>query len=181
MPTDDNSEYGFFGWKEFRRNRGDLLAEFDRAQAYNQSRPVRTEHGNAGEAVLRTWLSTFLPARYAVTSGSSGYIIPDVVVPEYRLYHFDVIIYDSINSPVLWIDGDYDTSDQGRKRAMPAKHVRAVLEVKASLTRSTATEATLKLAQLNGFGKHLPNGFSLVPFSTSLTRAQSKTKLSCPL
>jgi hypothetical protein len=161
MTTNDDSEYGFFGWKEFRRNRGDLLAEFDRARAYNTSRPVRTEHGDAGEAVLRSWLSNFLPHRYAVTS---GYVIPDIVVPEYKLYHFDVIIYDSVNSPVLWIDGDYDTSDQGRKRAIPAKHVRSVFEVKASLTRSSAAEAMVKLMQLNAFAKYLSNGFSCGTF-----------------
>ena len=43
-------EYGMLGWKEFRRNRKDILDEFDRAKEYNRSRPVRTEHGNAGEA-----------------------------------------------------------------------------------------------------------------------------------
>lgn len=43
---------GYFGWREFQRNRRDLLGEFDRAKEYNASRPVRTEHGNAGEAAL---------------------------------------------------------------------------------------------------------------------------------
>ena len=107
MELEGSREYGFFGWKEFRRNRKDLLAEFARAKDYSASRPVQSEHGNAAEAVLRKWLSTFLPARYRVTS---GYIIPDVVVPEYTLSHFDVIVYDAINSPALWVDGDYDTS-----------------------------------------------------------------------
>jgi hypothetical protein len=122
---------------------------------------VRTEHGNAAEAALRQWLSAYLPARYGVTS---GYIIPDVVVPEYKLYHFDVIIYDVLNAPILWIDGDYDTSDQGRKRAVPAKDVWAVLEVKASLTPSSATEAISKLSQLNALSRYLPKNFSCGTF-----------------
>ena len=119
-----------FGWKEFHRNRKDILDEFDRAKEYNSSRPVKTEHGLAGEAALRTWLSAYLPGRFGVTS---GYVIPDVVVASYELYHFDVIIYDAMASPVLWIDGNRDSSDQGKKRAIPAKHVRSVFEVKASL------------------------------------------------
>jgi hypothetical protein len=161
MELEGSREYGFFGWKEFRRNRKDLLAELARAKDYNASRPVQSEHGNAGEAVLRKWLSAFLPARYRVTS---GYIIPDVVVPEYTLSHFDVIVYDAINSPVLWVDGDYDTSDQGRRMAIPAKHVRAVLEVKASLRSDTARDAVTKLGQLNRLAAHLPNQFSCANF-----------------
>jgi len=160
-----SAEYGFFGWREFRRNRKDIIAEFLKAKEYNASRPVHTAHGPAGEAALRNWLSNFLPSKYGVTS---GYVIPDEIVTAYTLYHFDVIVYDALNSPVMWIDGDYDTSDQGRKRAIPAKHVRAVLEVKASLTASTAQEALAKLAQLNTITKHLPPTFASGVFFVDL-------------
>jgi len=146
-----------FGWKEFHQNRRDILVEFDRAKEYNSSRPVQTEHGNAGEAELRRWLSGYLPGRFAVTS---GYVIPDVVVASYDLYHFDVIIYDALASPVLWIDGNRDSSDQGKKRAIPAKHVRSVFEVKASLSADTAKDAIKKLGQLNALATYLPSGFS---------------------
>lgn len=105
----------------------------------------------------RKWLSDYLPARYGVTS---GYIIPDIVVADYKLYHFDVIICDAMNSPVLWMDANYDAADQGRKRAIPAKHVRAVLEVKAALSRNTAEEVIEKLAQMNALRGHLPTNFS---------------------
>src|SRR5581483_5139416 len=118
---------GMFGWKEFHRNRKDILAEFDRARAYNSSRPVRVEHGTAAEAEVRRWLSSYLPGRFGVTS---GYLIPDVVVASYELYHFDVIIYDALASPVLWIDGNHDDAEQGKRRAIPAKYVRSVFEVK---------------------------------------------------
>jgi hypothetical protein len=49
---------------------------------------------------------------------------------------------------------------QGRKRAIPAKHVRAVLEVKAALSRGTAEESIGKLSQMNGLRDHLPTKFS---------------------
>ena len=150
-------QYGMFGWKEFHRNRRDILAEFDRAKEYNSSRPVRSEHGNAGEAELRRWLSSYLPRRFGVTS---GYIIPDVVVASYDLYHFDVIIYDVLAAPVLWIDGNRDESDQGKKRAIPAKYVRSVFEVKASLSAESAKATMAKLSQLNGLAAYLPDGFS---------------------
>lgn len=73
MIKDDNI-YGFYGWKEFLTTREELLNEFDRARNKNISRPVRTSHGNAGEAIFRKWLEEFLPKRYAVTS---GFIIPN--------------------------------------------------------------------------------------------------------
>jgi hypothetical protein len=156
-PRQEEKLYGMFGWKEFHRNRKDILDEFDRAKEYNSSRPVKTEHGLAGEAALRTWLSAYLPGRFGVTS---GYVIPDVVVASYELYHFDVIIYDAMASPVLWIDGNRDSSDQGKKRAIPAKHVRSVFEVKASLTAESAKEAIRKLDQLNSLKPYLPSDFS---------------------
>jgi len=115
--------YGMFGWEQFHRNREDILAEFERSKGYNSSRPVQTEHGPAGEAELRRWLSTYLPARFGVTS---GYIIPDIVVGSYELFHFDVIIYDAMAAPALWSDGTRDHSGQGMKRAIEAKHIRAV-------------------------------------------------------
>jgi len=150
-------QYGMFGWKEFHRNRKDILAEFDRAREYDSSRPVRTEHGTAGEAELRRWLSRYLPGRFGVTS---GYVIPDVVVSSYELYHFDVIVYDVLGSPVLWIDGSHDDSDQGKRRAIPAKYVRSVFEVKASLTAESAKAAISKLGQLRNLAPYLPTEFS---------------------
>jgi hypothetical protein len=79
-------KYGFTGWKEFASNRRVILNEFDRAKGLNESRPVQTEHGIAGEAGLRNWLCSFLPRRYGVTS---GFIIPDS--------HF-VLAYEASNN-----------------------------------------------------------------------------------
>jgi hypothetical protein len=152
-----SKQYGMFGWKEFHRNRKDILAEFDRAKDYNSSRPIRVEHGTAAEAELRRWLFAYLPKRFGVTS---GYLIPDVIVASYELYHFDVIIYDSLASPVLWIDGNRDDAEQGKRQAIPAKYVRSVLEVKATLTAESAAAAIVKLSQLNKLAPYLPSGFS---------------------
>lgn len=153
-----SKRYGFIGWREFLSTRKEILNEVDRAKAQNSSRPVKTEHGNAGEAEFRRWLSDFLPEKYGVTS---GYIIPDVMAPAgYSLRHFDVIIYDRMNSPKLWIDGNRDKSDQGRSKAIPAKQVHAVFECKASFGRKSAVDAIGKLAELNEFFGHLPEKFT---------------------
>src|SRR5687768_6707891 len=129
MNQKNDNLYGYFGWREFSETRQELLDEFDRSKGFNQSRPIKTEHGKAGEAVIRNWLSDLLPQRFGVTS---GYVIPDVITQDYTLYHYDVIIYDKLNSPVLWIDSDLDTSEQGKKRAIPAKHIYSIFEVKAT-------------------------------------------------
>ncbi len=170
----DEKRYGFFGWREFHNTRKEILAEFNRSKGYNLNRPVRTEHGNAGEAALRKWLSDYLPKKYGVTS---GYIVPDIMTTEYKLYHFDLLIYDQVNAPILWIDGDYDSSDQGKKRAIPAKHINAAFEIKASLTVPSAREALKKLSEFNELKEHLPHYFScgaiFFDFDASLTNNQN--------
>src|SRR5438477_10890580 len=91
--------YGTIGWQEFLRQKKDILSDYDSAKESNANRPVKTEHGNVGEAAFRKWLGECLPKKYGVTS---GFIIPDIRSPSYVIYHYDVIVYDTINSPVLW-------------------------------------------------------------------------------
>lgn len=164
MPLTEK-QYGMFGWKEFHRNRKDILDEFDRAKEYNSSRPVQAEHGNAAEGKIRNWLSDYVPKRFGVTP---GYVIPDTVADKYQLRHFDVIIYDAFASPVLWVDGNCDTSQQGKRRAIPAAYVRSVFEVKASLSPESARQAIVKLGELNSFAKYLPSQFSCNTFFCDL-------------
>ena len=141
--------FGSVGWRELLRVRQDLLDKYDRAKELSVSRPVQTEHGNVDEAAVREWLETFLPLRYGVTS---GFIIPHIIAAEpYTLLHYDVIIYDKINSPILWVDENPDLSSQGRKQAIPAEHVYAVLEVKATLTRNHAQNAIESLPRYINF------------------------------
>lgn len=149
--------YGSFGWKEFNQNRANILNEFDRIKSLTERRPVHTAHGVAVESFIRNWLAEFLPKKYAVTS---GYVIPDVYEFDYKLYHYDVIIYDQIESPILWIEGNLDESDTGKFRAIPAKYVVAIYEVKSSLDKKNAIDSINKLNEINSFSDHLPHNFS---------------------
>lgn len=155
--NDMNGCYGQFGWREFHRNRKDILAEFDRIAEQTLNRPVRTAHGTGVEAYLRKWLSDFLPKKFGVTS---GYIIPNLYEDAGKLYHYDIIIYDALDSPVLWTEGNEDSSAQGRFRAIPAKHVVALYEVKARLTKGNVSDALEKLRQTSKFSDQLHKFYS---------------------
>ncbi|GGE43016.1 DUF6602 domain-containing protein [Psychroflexus planctonicus] len=155
------SKYGFFGWQEFLTNRQDLIQEFEKALAKNINRPVRTSHGNAGEAAVRKLFQDFLPKKYGVTS---GYIIPDIICQEYVLFHYDIIIYDNLNSPILWIEADYDDSAQGKKRAIPAEYVFSVVEVKSTFNKKNIRNAMNKLSDLNSLKEYLPKEFTCSTF-----------------
>jgi hypothetical protein len=144
--------YGQYGWKEFHRNRKDILAEFDKILEQTANRPIQVAHGQGVEAYLRKWLSEFLPKKYGVTS---GYIIPNLYKDSGKIYHYDIIIYNRLDSPVLWTEGNEDNSEQGKYRAIPAKHVVAVYEVKSRLTKSNVSDALNKLNQTKDFSDQL--------------------------
>jgi hypothetical protein len=177
LQKSNDKRYGLVGSKEFHNNRKEILNEFSRAKEYNVSRPVRVQHGKAGEAAVRKWLSDYLPKKYGVTS---GFVIPDVIAAEYKLYHFDVLIYDQINSPELWSDGDCDQSEQGKIRAIPAKHVRAALEIKASLNSKTARDSITKLSEFNNLANHLPASFSCGTIFFDLDTASANNQVILP-
>lgn len=148
---------GMVGWREFSSIRTELLAEFDDIRRKTRSRPVRVEHGLAGEAAVRKWLSNFLPRRFAV---SSGYIIPELLeTADTKLRHYDVIVYDALQAPILWVEGHADLSDQGKRRAIPAKYVHAVIEVKSSFGRKEAEDGVNKLREISVIAGHLPASF----------------------
>ncbi len=140
--------YGQHGWKEFNRNRKDILSDFDKIREQTENRPVQVAHGQGAEAFLRKWLSEFLPKKFGVTS---GYIIPNLYDDRTKIYHFDIIIYNQLETPILWIEGNLDQSEQGKFKAIPAKHVIAVYEVKSRLTKSNVTKAIEKLGQTKDF------------------------------
>jgi hypothetical protein len=79
---------------------------------------------------------------------TSGYVISPGFIDEDPITHFDVIIYDKLDSPVLWRENNPDLSEQGCSRPIPVEHVLAVLEVKSTLTKATASDAIGKLYQL---------------------------------
>ncbi|MCG7533178.1 hypothetical protein MHM98_17760 [Psychrobium sp. MM17-31] len=151
--------YGMVGWEEFSTNRLEILQKFNQAKIKGRSKKVKVEHGNVAEASIREWLESYLPKKYSVTS---GYIIPDFVEinDPYNLGHFDVIIYDSFESPILWVDENSDKSDQGKSRAIPAQYVICVLEIKSSFKPNTSKDVIDKLHELTPMKKFLPKNFS---------------------
>lgn len=140
-----NKPSGVQGWQQFLTARNSLLEAYDRARTKSKARPLQTEHGRVAEATFRQWLESFLPQRFGVTS---GYVVSQGLTDEHKLPEFDVIIYDKLEAPILWLDGNPDHSGQGERRAVPAEHVRAVIEVKSSLDRDSARSAIEHLLEL---------------------------------
>jgi hypothetical protein len=138
-------EFPAQGWKQFLTSRKEMLDAFDSARAKSRAHEVETFHGKVAEAELRKWLSSFLPRRYGVTP---GYIVSPGLKSSQRTPHFDVIIYDQLESPVLWVEDSPDVSPQGRSLAIPVEHVRCVLEVKANLSSTTSGDAIDHLKDL---------------------------------
>lgn len=162
--TSQTNGIGTQGWQEFLVSKKELLDKYEAAKSRSINRPVRTEHGNVAEAAYREWLSEFLPGRYAVTS---GYIISAGYSSRTKLKHFDVIIYDRLESPVLWHSNNPDSSPSGRERAIPVEYVLHVAEVKAKLTKKSVNEAAKKLDELSpllsGVNSDTPFGAVYLP------------------
>jgi len=142
------------GWKQFLTARDEMLAAYDRARIHSEKRIVQTGHGNIAEAEFRKWLSNFLPKRYAV---SSGYIISQGLPHSDSLIHYDVIIYDQVESPVLWVDDSSDLSGQGRSLAIPVEYVCGVIEVKSAFNKKAAKNAVEQLAKLKPLMTNIDN------------------------
>lgn len=152
-----DGSYGQHGWKEFHRNRKDILAEYDKILEQTQNRPIQVAHGIGVEAYLRKWLTEFLPKKFGVTS---GYVIPNLYDDSGKIYHYDIIIYDRNESPILWTEGNQDDSEQGKFRAIPAKYVMGLYEVKSRLTKKNTKEALEKLDQTKDFVDQLNPNYS---------------------
>jgi len=133
------------GWSQFLTARKAMLDSYDKARINSRKHIVETEHGNVAEAEFRNWLKNFLPKKYAVTS---GYIISAGVSDTEKTPHFDVIIYEHLDSPVLWIEDSHDKSEQGRSVAIPAEYVKAVIEVKSAFKNKTVKDAINHLSEL---------------------------------
>ncbi|MFZ1159553.1 MAG: DUF6602 domain-containing protein, partial [Candidatus Sulfotelmatobacter sp.] len=129
-------EFPSQGWKQFLSARKEMLDAFDSAREKSGIHELETYHGTVAEAEVRKWLLTFLPKKYGVTS---GYVVSPGRKSTVKAPHFDVVIYEQLESPILWVEGGPDASEQGRSLAIPVEYVRAVLEVKSRFTSKTVT------------------------------------------
>lgn len=188
MPDKLKIEFPVQGWKQFLTSRMEMLDAYDRAREQAKAHEIETFHGNVAEAALRKWLSSFLPKRYGVTS---GYIVSPGLKSTYKAPHFDVIVYDRLESPVLWVEDSHDASPQGRSLAIPVEYVRCVLEVKSIFSTSTVRAAIKHLAELRPlmggpddpqekYKLHFPANFccGLVFFNLKQKQQFSETALS---
>ena len=157
---------GSQGWEEFLAGKQEMLDDYDRAKTKNKNKPVYMEQGNVAEASFRRWLGGFLPKKYAVTS---GYIVSQRSPDTVKNRHYDVIIYDQLESPVLWVE-KYHLSSEHSVRAIPVEHIHGVFEVKSSLDRESSKRAIGKLDELRPllesvdkpeevFKSHFPSNF----------------------
>lgn len=165
--------FGQHGWKEFYQNRQEILDVYDRARRKTTNRPVKTAHGPALESHIRKWLEEFLPKKYGVTS---GYIIPDLYDDSKPIYHFDIIIYSILESPILWIESNDDQNERGKSRAIPARYINAVFEVKSTLTVKNITDSHKKLKQLEHFYDQLRPDFSCGAIFAELTEKDTNNQ-----
>lgn len=137
------------GWSQFTTQKRKMVSDFNLFKEMSENRPTETDKGRYAEALFRNWLEQFLPAKYGVTS---GYIIQqtDAVKPRsaLKLRHYDVIIYNRLEAPVLWTENSPDHSISGRIRAIPAEYVHAVLEVKSTCNAKHIADAFKKLNEL---------------------------------
>src|SRR5262245_32291332 len=119
---------GTSGWEQLMGQRKELLDAFDAGKRKSKAHEVETYHGVVADAVLRQWLGEFLPKRFGVTP---GYVVSQKESGKTKFPHFDVIIYDQLNAPILWVEDHPDVSEGGKSRAIPVELVRSVLEVKS--------------------------------------------------
>ncbi len=87
-----------------------------------------------------------MPKKYGVTK---GYIITPGLGYSGDLEEWDVIIYDALESPILF--GRPSLTDPNAMRAIPVEFVKAVLEVKATFTIEHAKRVVDKLRKLQQF------------------------------
>ena len=88
------------------------------------------DRGGNREEILRTFLAEHLPNKYGVTKG-------EVLTKSGAHSHAaDVLIYDSINCPVLYV---------GDTRVLPIEGVYGVIEVKSGLSKTELVDAAAKV------------------------------------
>lgn len=143
-----DEQVGTLGWKQFIAAKRGMIDKFDRAKEIDKSHKTPVYRGLVAESAFRVWLSQFLPRKFGVTS---GYIISQVEPDTKKLSHFDVIIYDQLNSPVYWTEEISGLDMGGQSRAIPVEYVQAVIEAKSSLTPNSAKNAVEHICELKTY------------------------------
>ncbi len=136
---------GTQGYLQIQSNKQDLLNQFRIARIQSDSHTIQTSHGNSAEAFLRKYLSEFLPKKYGVCS---GYIVSQKLPSETKLPQFDIIIYNQLESPILWTEKNSMQFSSEKSRAVPAEYVQGVIEVKSSFKSKTTKEGLSQLMKL---------------------------------
>lgn len=139
------------GFNSLYAERRKLLCEYDILKDQLDDDPVKVEHGIKAEAHFRKFLEQFLPKKFGVTK---GYIITPNLEYEGSLEEWDIIIYDALESPVLFVRQNEDDNNNSAKRGIPVEYVRAVIEVKATFNKTMAKSAAKKLHKLRQFIKN---------------------------
>ncbi|OOE38610.1 hypothetical protein BZG06_16185 [Salinivibrio kushneri] len=121
-----------------------MLAQYDIAKLQMADDPVKVEHGKLAESLFREYCEVFLPKKYGICK---GYIVTREPDSGGSIEEWDVIVYDALEAPVLFVrdvEGD-------RKRGIPIEYVKAVIEVKATLSQNNAAKVNKKLSKLKNF------------------------------
>jgi hypothetical protein len=105
-----------------------MLLDFEHIQAQIKH---AGERGSEREASLRTFLTSYLPSKYAIANGE--------IVDEQgqTSKQCDLVVYDHINCPLLLAGKDY--------RVFPAEPVFAAIEVKSVLNVAELRDASEKI------------------------------------
>ncbi|MFC1936288.1 DUF6602 domain-containing protein [Chloroflexota bacterium] len=183
------TEFPSQGWKQFLVIRKQMLDRYEDAKTKADIHKVKVYHGKVAEAEFRKMLSGFLPPKYGITS---GYIISQGQSGDVKAPHYDVIIYDKFNSPVLWIDDNPDQSNQGKSLAIPAEYVKGVIEVKSAFNKTSITEAIDHFEELeellsgvddlgDRYKLYLPNDFFCMVVFFELRKKDSRNSKSLDL
>jgi hypothetical protein len=136
------------GVDSFFTEKKHLLDTFDSAKQKGSDDAVKTDHGFVAENSIRNWLRSFLPKRFGVCK---GYIITHDLEYAGPLEEWDVVVYDAIESPILFTREASDGDDHVERRAIPVEYVRSIVEVKSALNPKSTKEVVKKLRKLKPF------------------------------
>jgi len=104
-----------------------------------ETNPHYAERGAEAQEILIKFLNIHLPKRYAASSGiiidNQNYVSPQI----------DVIVYDSVNSPVYRKDE--------RVMILPSDNVAAAIEVKSNLSKKELADAAEKIKKAKNLNK----------------------------